>query len=118
MTIYQLKKTIYLDRVEGEYKTVLTIKPSPISQKLKDITKTLHTGKLSVFDERKSTSNPYCEHVVLEPDSKELLDAVKDIDIITTYLISNGFTILYDLTNTLMSKTKRNPYRDLIYLFK
>ena len=62
MTIYQLKKTIYLDRVEGEYKT-LTIKPSPISQKLKDI-KQFNTGKLSVFDERKSTSNPYREHVV------------------------------------------------------
>ena len=63
MTIYQLKRTVYLDRVEGEYKTVLIIKPAPIAQKLKEITKTLYTGKLSIFDERNTRSDSYCEHV-------------------------------------------------------
>jgi len=118
MTIYQLKRSIYLDRVEGEYKAIITIKPAPISQKLKDITKTMYTGKLSIFDERNTRSNPYCEHVVLNPANKELLDPVKDIDIISTYLMDNGFTISHELTNTLVSKSKNNPYKDLIYLFK
>ncbi len=117
MTQYQLKRGIYLDRVEGQYKSVMIIKPEPKTSNLKSITTNLYTGKLSIFDERNVRANKYCEHVVLDPNTKKIL-SVEDIEILSSYLKDNSFSILHDLTNTLLSKGKRNPYRDLIFMFE
>ena len=99
---YSIHSQVYYNNIEQCYRKIITIDRKPVGP-LQNIVKSLNTPKLSPFQESSpccpikfcslSIYNPYNHSEFLSPISLPLL---------ISYLQNNGYTIEYNVTNTLV----------------
>lgn len=101
MEVYSLYKRIYLDKINKQYKTIISIDRTPIGILNKYIKK-INNNKLSEF----SVNNNYCYNnciLAILNDNNELL-CIEELPSFISFLISNNYKIDYKLSKLLTSK--------------
>ena len=107
MPTYQLSSYIYLDQIHECYKKIVIINQKPTGA-LQPLIKMIHSPKVSPF---KMTSpccpEPYCILAILNPLSTNELLCMDQIGDLFSFLISNGYTIQYELTKIMQLSTQK-----------
>ena len=107
MPTYQLSSYIYLDQLNECYKKIVIINQKPTGA-LQSLIKTIHSPKVSPF---KATSaccpESYCIHAILNPLSTTELLCMEQIGDLFSFLITNSYTIQYELTKIMQQSTEK-----------
>ena len=99
MGIYKIQSYIYLDKIHKCYKKILIFNNKP--KGLINI-KTVPQEKKSPYDDIYCCDRPpHCIHGVLYPNTNNFM-RIKDIDILLSFLIENGYKIEKELTETMI----------------
>jgi hypothetical protein len=104
--MYQLKAEVYLDRHDECYKKVIVISPAPKDPQLRKISKLINRERLSIFQERSPCCpQDQCYYVILNP--KNLCDflCVDQINLLFSYLITNGYKIDSSITKIMQNSS-------------
>jgi hypothetical protein len=99
MSTYSLFLQNYLDSVRGCYKKIITIDRMPTGP-LANITRRIQNPPLSPFSrsfDSCSTRNS-CIYAIKNPDNRNELMMAEDIPILYTFLATNGYNIMSQLT--------------------
>jgi len=98
---YTLSYQAFYDSVNQCYKPIIVIDRKP-NKPLSNIVKTLHTPKLSSFQQSTPCSPiKTCVEAIYNPENTNELLSMSDISILFSFLNSNGYTIDTKLTNML-----------------
>ena len=106
---YSINSQIYYNSIEQCYRKIVVIDRKPQGP-LQNIVRTLHTPKLSPFQE----SSPCCPinrciQAIYDPNDPSRLLSLESLPLLVTFLQTNGYTIDSGLT-TLMK-----PSNELIF---
>jgi|TARA_Y100000768_G_C23989817_1_gene691570 hypothetical protein len=106
MTVtYNISSNVYYNSIDQCYRKIIVIDRYPEGP-LQDIVKALRTPKLSSFQTTSSCCpTDTCAYAVYNPNNVSELLFESYLPLLITYLETNGYTINYDLTNTVKSET-------------
>jgi len=108
--MYQLSAKVHLDQHNECYKKIIIVEPKPTTGALSSIIKVIGRTKLSPFDQP-SPCCPQnnCLNVIVDPNNKRQLLCVKDIAVLFSYLLSNGYKIDTQVTKIMLKSDVRIP---------
>ena len=114
MTKYNVHRRVYLNKMTKIYETILVVRPRvehKDNEIIRSITKLLHIGKLSTFDNETNYGKVYCDSAIVHPITNKLL-LEKDIAVFVNYLQEHECKIDYKLSRVLKNDTSTG---DLIF---
>ena len=113
--MYQIKTTPYLNN-NNEYINIVVISPPPVG-KLKEITKQIRQPIVSPFQTPNACSN-LCINVILNPNNKNKLLCLNEIEYFYEFLYNNGYNINYKFTKTIRDSKLFSQSEILFYINK
>jgi len=110
---YTLSVQPFYDSINQCYKSIIVIDRKP-NAPLSNIVKTLHTPKLSPFQQATPCSPiKNCVQAVYNPENTSELLTINELSLLFSFLTSNGYTIDTNLTN-MLNNSKINMTNKLI----
>lgn len=107
MPTYQLSAYVYLNSCDECYQKIVIINEMPIGP-LKSLIKTIPNKKLSPFQSHSNCCPiPPCIFGILHPQDHSKLICMKDIADLFSFLITNGYTIQYELTKIMQQSSEK-----------
>ena len=103
MVVYGVYRRVYLNRMIKKYETILVVRPRvnhKDSEIIRNITKLLHIGKLSTFDNETNYGKIHCDSALINMETGKLL-LEEDMSILLNYLQTNECQIDYKLSKVL-----------------
>ena len=98
MPLYKISSTLYLDKFNECYKTIITINDKPDGP-LGNHVKSIQRNKLSPFDETNNCCNkPSCYNAIYNLYNSKSLLCIDDLTDLFNFLSTNGYTIDTTLT--------------------
>ena len=108
MPTYQINSITHLDKFEECYKKIIVINQKPIGP-LANLIRTITKEKLSPFQTTTSCCPvAACTYAILNPNHTTQLLCSDNIADLFSFLLTNGYTIQYELTKIMQQSHTKN----------
>jgi hypothetical protein len=106
--MYTLKSSIFLDKLDGCYKKIITINNDPNDPQINSILKKIKNVPLSIFNQHPNCSQyTNCILAFTNPLNPTQLLTLDDIALLFSYLTENNYIIDHITTNIMLNTTQK-----------